>query len=268
MGPFSQSISKILQRYAELFIADNLWVPWLSASLFLAFVVYPRSKQAKSSSRLALFIALPLAMSVVYWAYQLRWVGDDAFISYRYAQNLVQGQGLVFNPGERVEGYTNFLWTLLIAGGLYLGINPILFSLSLSLLSLAAIILLTSLMSAEEPVVRRRDSLPLAAVALSSSYLLANFGTSGLETIFAAFLVLLTLYFARKGAFFLAGLSGVFAAMSHPDHLIFYGAMGLVLLLQLFKNIRGASVKTTIQARAAFARSAFARYALPLFLFF
>jgi len=34
---------------------------------------------------------------------------DDAFISFRYAHNLVQGHGLVFNPGERVEGYTNFL---------------------------------------------------------------------------------------------------------------------------------------------------------------
>jgi hypothetical protein len=29
--------------------------------------------------------------------------------------NLVAGHGLVFNPGERVEGYTNFLWTLLMA---------------------------------------------------------------------------------------------------------------------------------------------------------
>jgi len=36
---------------------------------------------------------------------------DDAFISFRYAQNAVRGIGLVFNPGERVEGFTNFLWT-------------------------------------------------------------------------------------------------------------------------------------------------------------
>lgn len=36
-------------------------------------------------------------------------VQEDAFISFRYARNLVDGHGLVFNPGERVEGYTNFL---------------------------------------------------------------------------------------------------------------------------------------------------------------
>src|SRR5690606_452754 len=42
-------------------------------------------------------------------AIELRWVCDDAFISFRYAQNLIDGHGLVFNAGERVEGYTNFL---------------------------------------------------------------------------------------------------------------------------------------------------------------
>ncbi|MGH3104735.1 MAG: hypothetical protein ACRDN6_11640 [Gaiellaceae bacterium] len=38
---------------------------------------------------------------------------DDAMISMRYARNLADGHGLVWNPGEQpVEGYTNFLWTL------------------------------------------------------------------------------------------------------------------------------------------------------------
>lgn len=40
---------------------------------------------------------------------------DDAYISYRYAQNLACGHGLVFNPGERVEGYSNLLYVLLLA---------------------------------------------------------------------------------------------------------------------------------------------------------
>ncbi|MFC1692952.1 hypothetical protein ACFL1R_05565 [Candidatus Latescibacterota bacterium] len=40
---------------------------------------------------------------------------DDAMVSMRYARNLVDGYGLVMNPGERVEGYTNFLWVLYMA---------------------------------------------------------------------------------------------------------------------------------------------------------
>ena len=42
------------------------------------------------------------------------WGVDDAFISYRYARNLEAGKGLVFNPGERVEAYSNFLYVLLM----------------------------------------------------------------------------------------------------------------------------------------------------------
>ena len=41
---------------------------------------------------------------------------DDAMISMRYARNLAEGHGLVWNPGEApVEGYTNLLWTLWMA---------------------------------------------------------------------------------------------------------------------------------------------------------
>ena len=43
------------------------------------------------------------------------WGLDDAYISYRYAENLVRGEGLVFNHGERVEGYSNFLYVLAVA---------------------------------------------------------------------------------------------------------------------------------------------------------
>jgi hypothetical protein len=44
------------------------------------------------------------------------WLDDDQMISMRYARNLAHGEGLVWNPGERVEGYTNPGWTLVMAG--------------------------------------------------------------------------------------------------------------------------------------------------------
>ncbi len=43
---------------------------------------------------------------------------DDSYISFRYARNLADGHGLVFNPGERVEGYSNLLFVLVMAAGL------------------------------------------------------------------------------------------------------------------------------------------------------
>jgi arabinofuranosyltransferase len=53
---------------------------------------------------------------------------DDAYISFRYSYNLAEGEGLVFNPGEYVEGYTNLLWTLLMALPEVLGLPTYLFA--------------------------------------------------------------------------------------------------------------------------------------------
>jgi len=44
------------------------------------------------------------------------YIADDGFISFRYARHLLEGDGVVYNVGERVEGYTNFLWVVLLAG--------------------------------------------------------------------------------------------------------------------------------------------------------
>ena len=49
--------------------------------------------------------------------YLNRFLQDDAYISFRYAANWVDGYGLTWNPGQAqaVEGYTNFLWVLAAA---------------------------------------------------------------------------------------------------------------------------------------------------------
>jgi arabinofuranosyltransferase len=44
-----------------------------------------------------------------------RFIQDDAFTSLRYVKNFINGNGLVFNIGERVEGYTNFLWVIILS---------------------------------------------------------------------------------------------------------------------------------------------------------
>nr|HPQ40048.1 hypothetical protein [bacterium] len=50
---------------------------------------------------------------------------DDPFISFRYARNIANGHGAVFNTGHRVEGYSNFLWVLILAGIIRLGGDPV-----------------------------------------------------------------------------------------------------------------------------------------------
>ncbi len=66
---------------------------------------------------------------------------DDAFISFRYAENLLLGEGLVYNVGEWVEGYTNLLWTLMMATAMGLNLDPIAATEVFGVASLAALAL-------------------------------------------------------------------------------------------------------------------------------
>lgn len=61
----------------------------------------------------ALLTAL-LAVAALAWSHRERFV-DDAFIAFRFVENLRRGHGFVFNPGDApVEGVTNLGWTLLL----------------------------------------------------------------------------------------------------------------------------------------------------------
>ena len=51
------------------------------------------------------------------------WCIDDAYISFRYARNLARGLGLVWNPGELVDGYTNFGWVIFLTPFEALGLD-------------------------------------------------------------------------------------------------------------------------------------------------
>lgn len=45
---------------------------------------------------------------------------DDGMIGMRYGKNLVQHHALVWNLGDRVEGFTDPLWTLIMAGAIWI----------------------------------------------------------------------------------------------------------------------------------------------------
>ncbi len=60
----------------------------------------------------AVSLGLFFIFVVWFWAYSI----DDAFVTFRYAENMVDGYGLVYNPGDQpVEGYSNFLWLLILS---------------------------------------------------------------------------------------------------------------------------------------------------------
>ncbi len=75
--------------------------------------VMTRDVSTKTSYLLALLI--PFCILMVHAFYYYPFFADDAFISLRYAQRLIEGKGLNWNDGEYVEGYSNLLWVLTTA---------------------------------------------------------------------------------------------------------------------------------------------------------
>ena len=152
---------------------------------------------------------------------------DDAYVSFRYAQNLVEGHGIVFNPGERVEGYTNFLWVLLVAAAMKVGLDPELAARVLG----GAFALGTIVVIAGWPAIRGgpRWLTWLAPALLAGSPVANLWAVHGLETAMFTFWVTLGMRSAAHatddgrwpGA---AGLWFALATWTRPEGVLFFGA--------------------------------------------
>ncbi len=185
---------------------------------------------SNSTRVLILGAILLLALSYVFY---FRWVAEDAYISFRYARNLVEGHGLVFNVGEKVEGYTNFLWTLLLAPGLAFGLNPqsisLLLGLIFSTISFAFLFL-------THQKIFGKDSVPFFLFALAMNYTWACFSTSGLETSLLSALLAGSFYlYAREGDGWKYGLIGILqalAVMTRPDAILAFAVLATYITIR------------------------------------
>jgi len=158
-------------------------------------------------------------------AYLLRgWMLDDAFISFRYAENLAAGEGLVYNAGERVEGYTTFLWVVLLAGLHALGVDTVLAARVAGLTLAGACLILLSFAHRFVAGMTRRDS-AVATILLGSSAAFTTWGASGMEVALTGFLLVMAVLLhdhaqgVEQGglATTASGLCFGLAAMSRPD---------------------------------------------------
>ena len=141
---------------------------------------------------LAVAIVAAFVVQVRAWAF----LCDDAFISFRYAENLGRYGLPVFNviePAERVEGYTNFSWVLLLGLGTVVGVVPPALAPVLTVASSAAVLVLSVLLLR---TLRDEWAAPLRPLHLGPAALLVAlpeamvWSGSGLETSFAAAVVL------------------------------------------------------------------------------
>ena len=223
-------MADLTSRYF-LGLKDQLgWIAGALLLLVVGAITLFRSLPSGFARRAYVAVTVALALGGCAWALHLGWVGDDAYISFRYVRNLAQGHGLVYNPGERVEGYTNFLWVILLVPFSALGLDLALVSIALTLICMAATVGLTAALVRRFWPEPERLSFSIASALLALNYVVASYGTSGLETMLGALLVLWAVERADRGAALSAGVLAILATMTHPDHAIFYAALGAALL--------------------------------------
>lgn len=109
---------------------------------------------------------------------------DDAYIALRYSRNFSRGMGLVYNLGERVDGYTSFLWTFGIGCLAWLGASPV-----WTAGFFGAFFAVATALCLIYRYPWKSDSRYLSALALAFSPCFVFWSGSGLETALFAFLL-------------------------------------------------------------------------------
>jgi hypothetical protein len=155
---------------------------------------------------------------------------DDAFISYVYAENLAVGEGLVFNHGERVEGYSNFLWVLALAMGRMVGIPAPFLGPLLGVAAFLATLVLgwwaCWCVDARESGVLAGLPPSLLVATLVTGHGVASTAGNGLESAFFGLLVALSVVVAAlapglsRRAVVVAGLVPAALFLTRPDGLL------------------------------------------------
>ncbi len=173
----------------------------------------------------------------VFHSISLEYTQDDAYISYRYVENFLAGHGLVFNIGERVEGYTNFLWIMILSFLSILGLPMILCSKILGVAAGVGTLFIAYLLGREFASERRWYLAFIAPAFLAANGSLAFWVIGGLETGLFIFLTSLIIYSElRRPA--LTPFLLVVATLTRPEGGLLFGIVFLFRWLIVRENFR------------------------------
>jgi hypothetical protein len=185
-------------------------------------------------------------------------VVDDALISLQYAKNVALGRGAVFNPGERVEGYTNFLWVAFltplysISHLLGVGFLPaaVAASVALSAADIVLVYLVGRQLWGDSPL---PTLLALGLCVVDSAY--GTWAAMALEGHFLIFWILLAVWLnGREGPpgrrWLGVGLALAGAHLTRPDAALFVAAYGASEALGAAPALRGGAGERRARAVA------------------
>lgn len=190
-------------------------------------------------------------------------VAEDSYITYRFARNVAEGYGFVFNVGDApIEGFSNFLWLQLCVAALKLGLDPARTTQIVGVLAGIGTLLVTWLFARRVIAISNAAAL-FAVAALAAAGPLPTWASSGMETVFFTFCVTCAVYCAsrfissaRSGYAWLTALALFAATLTRPEG---FGIAGIVLAAVCALSASGIQRRHALAVTAAFA-VAFAVY--------
>lgn len=204
-------------------------------------------------------IALILVSHLIYYGLIqsfFHFVIDDTFITFRYSRNLADGFGPTFNPGKTpIEGYTTFLWMLIMSVPHILGFDALVFSKFLGLALGELTIIVGMLLSTEIIGAKMRDQQLMAGAVtslfLSAFYPLALHSVSGMETILFTALLSCTVYLAvlsetSKMATIITPFAMLLLGLTRPEGNLLNAGILLILYFTHQSGSRKALLYSTI----------------------
>lgn len=198
----------------------------------------------KIERRIWLCIFILAVINIPYSVAVYNHIGEDAFITFRYAENFIKGLGLVYNPGERVEGYSNFSWLMLLAffnslGFSILTVSKLLAAISNSLLIIVCVLCTKTLLSSNKEHADHFSSSFLLVPALLVLFnpMLHYHADRGLETCFYSLLLLSSSWLFIDKRYALAGLGFAGVALTRPEG-VFYSFIPVLFILWHVLQVR------------------------------
>jgi hypothetical protein len=177
-----------------------------------------------------------VALAFYAWADDLIDI-DDAYISYRYAENFAHGYGPVYNIGERVYGSTTMAWVSWLAVWSRLtGASAA----DISAVSTRAFLVLDCglfyWLIRRLTAARWLSAIAVLLLLVAPSFVLI--ATFGMETMFYVFFILLSFLFFSRQQWFVAGLCTGAVFCTRPDGLAVIAAFAGVVMLDHFVSTK------------------------------
>jgi hypothetical protein len=156
-----------------------------------------------------------LALIILALLIRLLWIAytdfayEDAFITFRYAKQISEGNGFVYNPGERVYGTTTPLFTLLLTGWLLIpGTDVVTGARLFDLTSAIGALVLLVLTLRRAGATQFQQILAISLIGFSSRFWIMD--TGGMETPLVILLLSASWYAYVNGKF---GWTGVLSGL-------------------------------------------------------